>query len=116
MTDQKTPETEATPTDQTTGAASAPSARYTPGPWTVCGHELYYGPLAPGTRHQQIASAHDAQLMAAAPELLAALEALMRRAKLIPDAGYGIWRIESSIDGVIAQARDAINKATGECV
>ncbi len=55
----------------------------------------------------------NADLITAAPELLDVLHKLIDRAELAPDNAFGVWRIESSIDGVIVEARAAIAKAEG---
>lgn len=98
-------------------------SKHTPGPWTAkCRHVSYSGgdwpedeflqwevegprvPWGRGDFHQK-----DAQLMAAAPELLEALKGLLEVADFIsenvPGAG---WRMAQH------KARAAINKAEGK--
>lgn len=76
-------------------------------------------PIAEYLRKEQ------ADVIAAAPELLDCLERLLKRAELVPckaggkDAkpGEGMdggkWRVESSIDGWIVDAREIVAKAKG---
>jgi hypothetical protein len=70
----------------------------------------------------------NAQLICAAPDLLAVLKLIMSHAELVPckDGGRdaaqnepgsvisGKWRIESALDGWIVEARAAIDKAEGK--
>ena len=81
---------------------------HTPGPWAICGYVVYDVPT--GFSVTKLSQEHptqtnsNAQLIAAAPELLDALESL-----------YGA--IDSCVDltpEVLMQARLAIKKARGE--
>ena len=89
--------------------------QHTPGPWnwTDDGQGNKWGryELRPAviyaTRDSQLAvSDADARLIAAAPDLLAALQGLLRGIFDGPD--------EANAAMLIAKARDAVNKATGE--
>jgi len=89
--------------------------KHTPGPWNWTddgrGNKWGRDELRPSviyaTRESQLAvSAEDARLIAAAPDLLAALQGLLRGIFDGPD--------EADAAMLIAKARDAVNKATGE--
>jgi hypothetical protein len=96
------------------------NTQHTPGPWHV---GLKPGPIIYGSDSSQVADLRadlidknerdaNARLMAAAPELLTALETLMARAAkdaehYAPDGNEPIW-------GLIGDASDAIAKATGD--
>jgi hypothetical protein len=121
--------------------------KHTPGPWTVLKAEpLEQNAWHVGTGEDpsfadvicrvidrgspwsgvegQANSEANAQLIAAAPELLEALQRIVERAVLVPcknggmdaEKGEGMdggkWRVESSVDGWIVSARAAIAKAT----
>jgi hypothetical protein len=105
------------------------SAQHTPGPWTVRSYPAYgYGITAedsPQARHS-FAVVHfadtqrgrtterakaDARLIAAAPELLEALAALMKGSEYSGDGRWG--RIVMPSDAAMTAARAAIAKATG---
>lgn len=87
---------------------------WTPGPWHVNGTKSIRGP-----RGEYIAKAHwlngstDAHLIAAAPDLYAALEATLTQwVDLAISGDAGLWDPEAE-DHVIA-ARAALAKARGE--
>lgn len=85
------------------------SAAHTPGPWKTLGAQFVCSESA--VVAQQCKSMEDARLIAAAPDLLEALEALLSHtADLDPMQGY---RPEEDFSAV-KQARAAIAKATGE--
>jgi hypothetical protein len=84
-------------------------SKHTPGPWNLApkavNHQLLYGPV-PGL----IADIHkdeDARLIAAAPDLLAALQHLLLTIGSDPE-------LEEYLETGSALARAAIAKATGE--
>lgn len=84
---------------------------HTPGPWEAVGHDIYSGGFGPHSCTLKIASAEteeDASLVATAPELLAALEALTNR--------YRGTKIALSTENaaLVEQAFKAITKAKGE--
>lgn len=105
------------------------NTQHTPGPWTACGYKnltVNAGPegryseqstivLMPGARHErEITSGTqlqemqaNARLIAAAPDLLAALQAL-------DWAVTGFGDFEAQYPEEIAAARAAIAKATGK--
>ena len=93
----------------------------TPGPWRLNGQRVEYGPYVAGdgfcvaTIHRDPPEAYDnARLIAAAPELLAALVAVQRYCVTpsgVPDKGKGRTTEQQA---ALDQARAAIAKATGE--
>lgn len=89
--------------------------KHTPGPWDWSddrrGNKWGRDELRPAviyaTRESQLAvSDEDARLIAAAPDLLEALQGLLKGIFDGPD--------EANAAMLIAKARDAVNKATGE--
>ncbi len=82
--------------------------KHTPGPWNAVGDEIY------GADGHRVAEAvRDIELVRAAPELLAARDALYR-ANIEATAAYDQWLTESKERGQKAEAeRDALVQATG---
>lgn len=94
--------------------------KHTPGPWKVYRRADYTTPgwvvlwpdaSKPGTHYRRLDSnggfiEQDARLIAAAPDLLEALQGLLRGIFDGPDKANAAM--------LIAKARDAVNKATGE--
>lgn len=91
------------------------NARFTPGPWRSsepngCGNGWRAGPAWLGYDAHSERTANDARLIAAAPEMLDALE----RAVNLYGNAPGPWSVPSDPGAWITQARAAIAKATGE--
>ncbi len=92
------------------------SAAYTPGPWAAKPSMLRAvcitsasGPVATTSSASHVSrdtNIANARLIAAAPELLAALNKLVRAIDRLPGS--------NSLDGLADEARAAIAKATGE--
>ena len=91
---------------------------HTPGPWRV---GIRPGPIVYGQQGEQVANLHvpmvesdenkaNARLIAAAPELLAALDAIVRQ---MDQGGQGSTQVFNR-DACIQRARAAIAKARGE--
>lgn len=91
-------------------------SRHTEGPWSH--YDIYggnyqevFGPKTPGSDRLRVVGKSDAQLIAAAPELLAACEAFI---DMWHRAGpLGSHQFEK-FDGVVRMAKMAIGKARGE--
>lgn len=96
------------------------SRKHTPGPWRVDGNDIRCesSPDNTGTHVAEMLSSRcpeqckaDAQLIAAAPELLAALDYLLEQT-VDMDLKYGIELSEGEADAM-AQALAAMAKAVG---
>jgi hypothetical protein len=86
---------------------------HTPGPWTLqpIGDETEFNILGAGRELIATVSDNDARLIAAAPELLAALEEVMDHSERAQEQGhYGGLHPHGPI---LERARAAIRKATG---
>ena len=82
---------------------------HTPGPWTIRAADRAIVPVSDPARlvaHGGAIHPDDAALIAAAPELLAALQRIVRAADRMP--------IDSPLDGIVDEARAAIARATGQ--
>ena len=105
--------------------------QHTPGPWEIeeddyggeiwlggdgCGMIVVNGWVNGGCMAHPVEWAKlqaNARLIAAAPDLLAALEALFSDYKSLADSGdAGFWSLEDTVEG--QQALAAIAKATGQ--
>jgi hypothetical protein len=86
-------------------AAAQKTAKYTPGPWVRGQCRPIWGWTLSGLNDEQVDQSQEAnaRLIAQAPKMLAALEALVRWHET-PDAPDECWM----------DARDAIAKARGE--
>lgn len=92
--------------------------RHTPGPWRI-GEDGRFGISVWGEEHvadvktyERDARKANARLIAAAPDLLEALQVLFASYKALADSGdAGNWKIENQPEG--KQALAAISKATG---
>ncbi len=91
---------------------------HTPAPWLYDEPAIYseaYGAIAetmwdPNTEIDPDAQTANGRLIAAAPDLLAACEVMVRRCRgRMADPRYPAWH-----DGCCDEARDAIAKARGE--
>jgi hypothetical protein len=133
-------ENQALTTDQAPLAKSVEAASFTPGPWeveTFGDYSSIYTKSAPANGGDIICNSPDpveerssfehwqanARLIAAAPELMSALVALLRETNNIEVLGE--WEaldinfksrktVRAKVDEVISQARAAIKKATGQ--
>ena len=93
---------------------------HTPGPWhyeyTRIGHTVRKSPLAMraiAVINESENPDADARLIAAAPDLLEALQSLLSEYVAGADSGdWGNWNADDQLQ--VIQARSAIAKATGE--
>ena len=88
------------------------TTQHTPGPWVVCDYELGLKAIStPNIKHYPATEidAADARLIAAAPELLAVLEEIVKAI----DFERGASETEDA-ERLLIAARAAIAKATGE--
>lgn len=94
--------------------------KHTDGPWRTNGLRIEYGPTGHGWQIAQVnRDVHDheglanARLIAAAPELLAALVGLIELIERTPDRSPRFAIAWSAIEPLVTEARAAINKAEG---
>lgn len=87
---------------------------HTPGPWECIEHKPYRSYTVQNTGRQRVATVEhaeaDARLIAASPDLLAALRAA---ADILETAGSGEPPLRQTCVRYAAAARAAITKATG---
>ena len=94
-------------------------AEHTPGPWEIRDIHTGHGPVLLNDRNKIIATFDtggpneaDARLIAAAPDLLAALKDIAGE-RFTPQAGYNAYNLDGMLTEAQELARTAIAKAEG---